>query len=133
MKETDEEGQNKKMKAMLKKKFANVFGERLGAKERMHGPEAKLEVDEEAEAQPINLDTTRPIPRHMREPVDEVVNHLIASVIIEPVHHPTAHCSSAHFVAKKNSSVRTVTDFHNVNEKLKRSIKPFYGSEKIRK
>ena len=99
----------------------------------MVGEEAELEVIEDAEEIPIVTTIPRPIPHHMRDEANKVVDQLINAGIIEPVYHPTTYCSTAHFVAKSNGGVRMVNDFRPVNRILKRPIKPFAGSEQIKK
>ena len=56
----------------------------------------------------------RPIPLHLREEVDLVMEDMITKDLIEPSDSPW--CSLIVLVRKKDKSLRTCIDFHKVND-----------------
>ncbi len=60
---------------------------------------------------PRQATITHQIPIHLQDSADKVIQDLVDTGIIVPVHEPTEWTSQGHFVVKSDSSARLVTDY----------------------
>ena len=116
----------------LKAEFADVFGD-FSKKplKPMSGPPMQIRLRKDIAISPKKTLTARPIPIHMREEADELVDKALEYGIIREVTEPTEWVSPGFFVRdppKGDNTVgnlRMVTDFGDLSMVVERPVHPF--------
>ena len=88
-----------KMWKKLLRKYSAVFKRDLGKEDRINIDPVKIELIDESRnmGNPMVPSET---PRNLQDASAEELARLLKSGCLEPVHHPTSHCSFAFFIQK---------------------------------
>ena len=113
-------------KSRLAAKYPRVFEDRVG---RLKDYEVKLYVDEDV--RPI-AERRRPVPYHLREKCNKVLDQMEEEGLIEEHHGPAPWISNNVLTPKDNGEMRVTTDMRNVNKAIKPTNIPIPRVEEIK-
>ena len=111
----------------IKKDFSDVLSDSLAtACGRMKGDPVHLELVDNPDVKPCHVKTARQVHIHHRDAAKTLLDELLAAGVIVEVEEWTEWISPAFFVEKPGTSkVRLVTDYRQLNRRVKRPIHPF--------
>ena len=111
----------------IKSDFADVLSDSLAtACGRMKGEPVHLELTEDDSIKPCHVKTARQVNIHQREAANKLMDELLEAGVVVRVEEWTDWISPAFFVEKPGTSkVRLVTDYRQLNRRVKRPIHPF--------
>jgi hypothetical protein len=113
--------------AALTTEYQDIFGDFFkGPLKPMNGPPMKIQLRTDTPIKPKKVLTARPIPLHVEEAANELVQKSLEYGIIRRVEEPTDWVAAGFFVTDPGSgNVRLVTDFGDLGEACVRPIQPF--------
>ena len=118
--------------ARLKREYKEVFGEISKDQAITIGEPMKIHLNESDE-KPYRAYTARRPPRALQEKADKLMDNLERSGVVSRVYWPTEWCSPGMFTPKPHSDkVRLVTDYTQLNKRIRRSVRGSATAKQIR-
>ena len=118
--------------ARLKREYKEIFGEITRDRAITVGKPMKIHLNKSDEA-PYRAFTARRPPRALQERADKLMDNLEKSGVVSRVYWPTEWCSPGMFTPKPHSDkVRLVTDYTQLNKRIRRSVRGSATAKQIR-